>query len=199
MTLEQRKDLVGRTLTQVLFGDTVLVEEVARGWARIIAVGQAAPDLDPRGYPGWVPAAHIAPALDRPDPAPVPGPMRSPTAQDVLQTALSLEGVPYIWGGLSPYGIDCSGLVHLAHRRLGVTVPRDAADQANASRPVEPGTEAPGDLCFFSAPGGTIDHVGFVVSPGRLLHAPGSGSQVRQDPIEGPLARRLTSIHRTLP
>ena len=200
MTVEQRKDLVGRTLTQVLFGDTVLVEEIVAGWARIIAVDQAAPELDPRGYPGWVPAAHVAvapaPEADR---APAPAAVRSPSARDVLQEALRLKGVPYIWGGISPYGIDCSGLVYLAHRRLGVAVPRDAADQAAASRPVDPGTEAPGDLCFFHDSRGNIDHVGFVLSPGRLLHAPGSGNQVREDPIEGALAQRLNAIHRMLP
>ncbi len=233
MSRDQRRDLGGRTVTQVLFGDTVLVEEAAGGWARIVAVGQAAPGLDPRGYPGWVPAAHVA-AGDRREPdsstryvvdaltsrlragpedtppvmevvlgtwltalgpprgrrGPVavpgrPGPLwadaaalapagaRPPDREDVLRVALRLEGVPYIWGGLSPYGVDCSGLVHLAHRRLGAVVPRDAADQADASRPVAPGGEEPGDLCFFRDPGAPVDHVGMVCGAGRLLHASG--------------------------
>ena len=199
MTKEQRKDLRGRTLTQVLFGDVVHVEEVVDGWARIVAIEQAAPPLDPRGYPGWLPAAHIVPddrseqpaegqyvvdamfstLYERPEAAspavdivlgtrltvlgpaqgryaPVAAPGRpaplwadladlapaatqpAAAARDLLPVALRLQGVPYIWGGVSPYGIDCSGLVHLAHRRLNVVVPRDAGDRAGRVRPVNP-------------------------------------------------------------
>jgi cell wall-associated NlpC family hydrolase len=260
MTTEQRKDLHGRTLTQVLFGDIVQVEEVTDGWARIVAIEQAAPRLDPRGYPGWLPAAHIVPddgderpaegryvvdamfsALhERPEAAspavdivlgtqltvlgqaqgcyvPVAAPggpsprwvdladlvpagsQPAATARDLVPIALRLQGVPYIWGGISPYGIDCSGLVHLAHRRLNVTVPRDADDQADASVPVGPGEQAPGHLCFFGDRGSRIDHVGLLHRPGQLIHASGGAGQVRQEPIEGQLAARLAAIHRTLP
>jgi cell wall-associated NlpC family hydrolase len=259
MTKEQRKDLRGRTLTQVLFGDVVQVEEVADGWARIVAIEQAAPPLDPRGYPGWLPAAHVVPddrddqpavgqyvvdamfsALhERPEAAsravdivlgtrltvlgqaqgryvPVAAPGRAAplwadladlapaatrpaAARDLLPVALRLQGVPYVWGGVSPYGIDCSGLVYLAHRRLNVVVPRDAGDQADASRPVESGEQAPGHLCFFRDRNAPIDHVGLLHGPGQLLHASGSAGQVQQEPIEGQLARRLGAVHRTLP
>jgi cell wall-associated NlpC family hydrolase len=259
MTNEQRKDLRGRTLTQLLFGDVVHVEEVVDGWARVVAIEQAAPPLDPRGYPGWLPAAHIVlddrneqPAegqyvvdatfstlYERPETAsravevvlgtrltvlgqaqgryaPVAAPGRpaplwadladlapaatrpAAAAQDVLQVALRLQGVPYIWGGISPYGIDCSGLVYLAHRRLNAVVPRDAADQADASRPVAPGEQAPGDLCFFRDGDARIDHVGLLHGPGQLVHASGSAGRVQQELIEGELARRLGAIHRTL-
>lgn len=259
MTAEQRKDLHGRTLTQVLFGDVVQVEEVADGWARIVAIEQAAPPLDPRGYPGWLPAAHIIPddrdeqpaegqyvvdamfsALhEKPGaasravdivlgtrltvlgqaqgryapvaapgrPAPLwadladlaPAATRPAAARDLLPVALGLQGVPYIWGGVSPYGIDCSGLVYLAHRRLNVVVPRDAGDQADASVPVEPGEQAPGHLSFFGDRNARIDHVGLLRGSGQLIHASGSAGQVQQDPVEGKLARRLAAIHRTLP
>ena len=260
MTDEQRKDLRGRTLTQVLFGDIVQVEEVAGGWARIVAIGQAAPPLDPRGYPGWLRAAHIvaddrdeqsagpqyvvdamvSALRDRPQ-APAPAvdivmgtrltvlgpaqgryvPVAAPgwpaplwadladlapvatrpaaAARDLLPVAMRLQSVPYIWGGVSPYGIDCSGLVYLAHRRLNVAVPRDASDQANASVPVEPGERAPGHLCFFSQGPDAIDHVGLLHRRGQLIHASGGAGQVRQEPLEGQLARRLAAIGRTLP
>jgi gamma-D-glutamyl-L-lysine dipeptidyl-peptidase len=269
MTWQQRKDLHGRTLTQVLFGDVVQVEEVADGWARIVAIGQAAPPLDPRGYPGWLPAAHVVPGdvsgdgnvpsdgneqpaegqyvvdamfsalRERPEatsraveivlgtrltvlgqpqgrhaPVVAPGwpaplwadladlapatPRPAATARDLLPVALRLQGVPYIWGGISPYGIDCSGLVYLAHRRLGAVVPRDASDQAAASVPVRPGQEAPGHICFFRDRDGRIDHVGLRQGPGQLIHASGGAGQVRQETIEGQLAQRLAGIHRTL-
>jgi len=260
MTTEQRKDLHGRTLTQVLFGDVVRVEEVAKGWARVVAVGQAAPPLDPRGYPGWLPAAHVVPDDRGDEPAqgqyvvdakfsalyekpgagaravdivlgtrltvlgqaqgryaPVAAPGRAAplwadladlaqvsgqpaaAARDLVPVALAVQGVPYIWGGASPYGIDCSGLVYLAHRRLNVAVPRDAGDQADASVPVAPAQQAPGHLCFFGDPDTGIDHVGVLREPGRLIHASGSGGQVLQEPVEGKLAQRLIAVHRTLP
>jgi gamma-D-glutamyl-L-lysine dipeptidyl-peptidase len=260
MTWDQRKDLRGRTLTQVLFGETVHVEEVVGDWARIVAIEQAAPPLDPRGYPGWLPAAHIVPddrdeqptegqyvvnatfstLRERPEDAsgvvdivlgtrltvlgqargryaPVAAAGRlaplwadlsdlapvatrsAAAARDLLPVALRLQGVPYIWGGVSPYGIDCSGLVYLAHRRLNAVVPRDADHQADASRLVEPGEQRPGHLCFFRDRDAPIDHVGLLQGPGQLLHASGSAGQVQQEPIEGELARRLAAIHRTLP
>lgn len=260
MTREERKDLHGRTLTQVLFGDVVRVDEVADGWARIVAIEQAAPALDPRGYPGWLPVAHIVPDDEDEQPAegqyivdamfsalyerpeassramdivlgtrltvlgqarerfaavaapgwPVPlwadladlapataGP--AATARDLLPVALRLQGVPYVWGGVSPYGIDCSGLVYLAHRRLNAIVPRDAGDQADASVPVQQGEQAPGHLCFFQDQEGRIDHVGLLQGPGQLVHASGGAGQVRQEQIQGQLARRLAATHRTLP
>ena len=59
----------------------------------------------------------------------------APAAEEVLAVADRLRDVVYVWGGLSAYGIDCSGLVHLAWRRFGVTLPRDADDQAAATTP----------------------------------------------------------------
>ena len=90
----------------------------------------------------WVAAADVVALADD-----------APGADAALDVASRLRGVPYVWGGLSAYGIDCSGLVHLSWRRFGVMLPRDAADQAEATRSVPLGSERPGDLYFFARPG----------------------------------------------
>lgn len=245
MSREQLDDLDGRTLSQLLLGERVLVDDVDGDWARVVALEQPAGKLDPRGYPGSLPLHHLtadpvapgkrtvvvdatATALcDEPNgdavltgvvigtrlpvvapPArgwlPVavpahdatlwvreadvaPAPTARPGAKDLLSVAERLADVPYVWGGLSAYGVDCSGLVHLAHRRLGVTVPRDADDQALVGEPVTLGTEQPGDLYFFSRDGRPPHHVGIVAAtsagtdgdPRRMLHASGRESRGR--------------------
>lgn len=95
-------------------------------------------------------------------------------------------GVPYRWGGMSPAGFDCSGLVAFAYGRVGVQLPHNAAAQWRYGRPVPIGRLRPGDLVFFSG----LGHVGIAVGAGRFIHSPQSGEVVR---IER-LARRAGSI-----
>ncbi len=278
MNAEQRADLNGRTLTQLLLGEHVLVLEVRGYWALVIALGQPS-SLDPRGYPGWVAADQLstlegihaagvrvaarhrdrgsvqdrsgvwhvvvatATALrDDPDsalavpgvtfgtrlmalgaphdgwlPVAVPGRFEPawaieddvaavpPTPPDdpaeVLQWADRLREVPYIWGGVSAYGVDCSGLVHLAWRRFGVTVPRDAHDQATATTPVAVGQERPGDLYFFARPGQPIHHVGFVAGHPNgntryMLHADGTAGMVVLEEMSATHTQMLVTANR---
>ncbi|ADL47878.1 C40 family peptidase [Micromonospora aurantiaca] len=106
----------------------------------------------------------------------VPLPAERPEAEQVLAVAERLRDLVYVWGGMSTDGIDCSGLVHLAWRRYGITLPRDADDQAAATSRVPLDAERPGDLYFFARPGRRIHHVGIVSAEPRggrrrMLHA----------------------------
>ena len=92
-----------------------------------------------------------------------------------MEEARSYLGAPYLWGGMSERGIDCSGLVHMAWRRLGRLVPRDADQQEEAAQSVD--EPRYGDLVTYGLEKAT--HVAFWVGEGRIVHAAGSRSSSR--------------------
>lgn len=94
-------------------------------------------------------------------------------AEQVVQTAMALIGTPYVWGGSSPSGFDCSGLAWYAYSRAGVSIPRTADVQFAAGRPVA-GDPLPGDLVFFQTYDYGASHVGIYVGNGWFVNAIGS-------------------------
>ena len=111
-------------------------------------------------------------------------------AVDVAQRYL---GVPYVWGGESPAGFDCSGLVQHVYGQLGVNLPRVAADQARAGQPVAGLADArPGDLIAFGQP---VDHIGIYAGDNLMVVAPKTGDVVKVQEIY----REPTAIRRVLP
>ncbi|MCI4061677.1 C40 family peptidase [Micromonospora sp. R77] len=250
-------------LSQLLLGERVVVTESRPdGWARVVALGQPAAARDPRGYPGWLPAAQLTlppaagvgtpgtplvvdalttslhAAADGPvaltgvalgtrltpgcppvngwRPVHVPGhagqlwaaeadvallPAERPEAKEALAVAERFRDVPYVWGGLTRHGIDCSGLVHLAWRRLGLVLPRDADDQAEATTPLALGDERPGDLYFFARPGRRIHHVGIVTGEPRdgqrrMVHACYRRRRVLEEALPADRVATLVGAHR---
>lgn len=104
-------------------------------------------------------------------------PRRAPDGEDLVTTARAFLDVPYLWGGVSARGLDCSGFVQLAYRLCGVVLMRDADQQSTQGRHVE-AAERAGDLLFFGTP---VDHVGLASGSGRMIHEPGGGCVVEQD------------------
>ncbi len=138
LSAEDRLGLHGRTVTQVLDGEPVMVEERRDGWAHVVAPWQ--PLVGDNGYQGWVREAHLREAnANDPDHPPD----RVPADRiAVAAYAERFAGLTYLWGGTSPAGFDCSGLVHYSYRQAGYVVPRDSPDQARAATPVPLGDGA---------------------------------------------------------
>jgi len=116
-----------------------------------------------------------------------------PTADDYLKTAESFIGVPYLWGGTTALGLDCSGFVQQVYRLNGVALPRDADQQAVLGRRVEEARA--GDLMFFGAE--TVTHVALATSASEFIHAPMKGGVVEHSRLGG--ERKLLGIRRYLP
>ena len=92
-------------------------------------------------------------------------------------------GVPYVWGGASPAGFDCSGLVMYVFAQLGISLPHNAAMQFTCCTPVSRADLRPGDLVFYGSSAATIYHVGIYVGNDTMLDAPCTGEDVQYDPL----------------
>jgi murein DD-endopeptidase len=101
----------------------------------------------------------------------------SPTVV-VVQTARQQIGAPYRYGGSTPRGFDCSGLVHYAFLRAGIEVPRTTGGLLRRARRVPLSKLRPGDVLFFRIAPPKITHVGLYIGGGRFIHAPSSGKEV---------------------
>jgi gamma-D-glutamyl-L-lysine dipeptidyl-peptidase len=233
----ERLDLLNRTATQALLGEPVIVIGERDGMTEVRLPWQPTPH-DDRGYPCWIPSAHI---ISKPPPSTdlavvwdrlaiarteqlVPvvlsrgtyltteavddvdtilasplGPLRIPTARiravtsapsrqanrgatsadRLVDMAADMLGLAYLWGGISGWGVDCSGLVHLNNRALGWIVPRDATDQ-RTEHLARGDAPARNELLFFRYVEGTkrIHHVAIALDGEMMIHAPKTGRVV---------------------
>lgn len=103
------------------------------------------------------------------------------TRHTVLLKGKKYIGTPYLWGGTTPKGFDCSGLIHYLYHQEGVNIPRNSREQF--SRLQATSEPQPGDLVFFRKKG-VINHVGLYLGGGRMLHAPQTGMRVRVENIK---------------
>ena len=111
--------------------------------------------------------------------------------------ALTMVGKPYKYGGSSPAGFDCSGLVMYSYRQAGFALPHSTDKQRATSRPVKVADLRRGDLLFFNQEGKKHGHVGIYVGGGKFVHAPSSGKSVRSDRLDSPYWKKhLTEARR---
>jgi cell wall-associated NlpC family hydrolase len=134
-------------VSPVFFGGRLIAARPARGWCAV--------EL-PDGRRGYLPSTALAGS-------------RPPALE---QRVAALLGSPYLWGGRSPAGYDCSAFVQQVLLEQGIRLPRDAKDQCRASRPVS-GPERRGDLAFFRRPGEPASHVGIALGGGYFTHCRG--------------------------
>lgn len=114
--------------------------------------------------------------------APTGGSTTGVTGDAVVAEARKYLGVPYVWGGTSPTGVDCSGLVQLVYKNLGIDLPRVSYQQAEAGEPVASMAEAkPGDLIAWdnSSRNNGVDHIAIYIGNGQMIEAPRTGLDVR--------------------
>jgi NlpC/P60 family protein/SH3 domain-containing protein len=118
---------------------------------------------------------------------------------EVLREAFRYLGVPYVWGGNGPSGLDCSGLVRNCFEHCGVWLPRRASEQARVGQPVPLSLAAlrPGDRLYFAVGRPTIDHTAIYLGNGYFIHASMSRGRVGVDHLSRPLyGRHLVAARR---
>jgi cell wall-associated NlpC family hydrolase len=144
------------------------------------------------GVPGTG-TTHLPPGFSLPPGTPL-------AVQQAIAYALAQLGKPYIWGGTGPAGYDCSGLVMMAYRAAGISIPRTTYQQVLVGTPVYDISQIqPGDLLFTAGADGTPTnpgHVGMYVGSGLVIQAPQTGEDIMLTPVAGYWQQNTVAIRR---
>jgi gamma-D-glutamyl-L-lysine dipeptidyl-peptidase len=191
--------------TQALFADPIDVVDRSNGWAKVVLADgyEGFLDAEALGEPLPKERAHVVvvpQAADRymgtwlPAPGlrtePLAAARRKASGEAIAEAALMFLGAPYEWGGLTVEGIDCSGLVQAVHRRFGLLLPRNAAQQEEAGREVSQRSAQPGDLLCYG------DHVAVMLEGGEIVHSSKEAGKVVREPHPAELKKRLRTVRR---
>lgn len=160
-------DPASGVVTRLVSGTGVSVEEKRGDWVYVKANRE-----------GWVPSSSLRTMAEIPESI-------DAKRKLMVQDAMRMIGVPYLWGGTSGNGIDCSGFARLLHRWVGVDIPRDADMQHDAAKPVDPPFEI-GDLFFFAEGESkrSITHVGMSLGGWRMIHSSRGRNGVYVDDLQ---------------
>jgi hypothetical protein len=167
MEVRAEPDESSEIATRVVSGTGVIVEDTRREWSCISA-----------NKKGWVPSKYLRSVIELPK-------TLEEKRKAMLEDSQRMKGIPYLWGGTSGNGIDCSGFTRLLHRWVGVVIPRDADLQYRGAKPVEPPFEV-GDLLFFSEKDSErrITHVGVSLGGWRMIHSSRGNNGVYIDNVQ---------------
>ena len=148
-------------LTRLMSGTPVTLQATRAEWAQIAA-----------NKTGWIPLKYLRAFSDLPTTV-------QEKRESLIEDSACMIGIPYLWGGTTGNGIDCSGFTRLLHRWVGVSIPRDADQQCSAAAPVEPPFEV-GDLLFFAEDDSNrkITHVGMSLGGWKMIHSSRSNNGV---------------------
>jgi len=165
--LRAQPDVTSEIITRIFSGTGVVLQETNGNWAKVTA-----------NKTGWMPLSLLRDIDDLPESI-------EEKRKVLIEDSMQMIGVPYLWGGTSGNGIDCSGFVRLLHRWVGVDVPRDADMQHAAANPIEPPFEV-GDLFFFaeSESKRKITHVGLSLGGWKMIHSSRGRNGVYIDDVQ---------------
>lgn len=121
---------------------------------------------------------------------PPPSQAEGITGEQLVAVAETLIGAPYRYGGTSPNGFDCSGLVQYAYKEAGLDVPRSTQEQLRYAQSVNLGNLRAGDVLFFRVSRHKISHVGIYTGNGRFIHAPSTGRHVSYARLDNPFWKK---------
>ena len=164
LNVREAASMDAEIITTLSAGQRVRVNWVEPGWVSVA--------YNNDGLMGYVSADYITVYEgEKPD-------YSSTGGQAAVDLAMQFLGVPYVWGGTSPSGFDCSGLIYYVYGQLGYSLNRVADDQMKNGIPVSFEELAPGDLVGFGT-GGYASHIGMYIGDGKMIHAPHTGDVVK--------------------
>ncbi len=178
--------------------------------AGCITVQLPEPSSAPRDSEPSPAPASVENGMPPPVVQPAPAPLRSPapaasatTPRDyraqAADIAISMLGRPYLRGGNTPQGFDCSGLVQFSYAKLDFSIPRDTRGLLDTSYAIATSELGTGDLVFFHVEDKPYSHVGLYLRDGRFIHAPSSGGAVRIESLSLPYWAKHFGAARRLP
>ncbi len=165
--LHAEPNLNSEIITRVVSGTGVTVQENNGEWTNIIA-----------NKTGWIPSSALRAVKDIPQ-------TTEARRASLVKDSARMIGIPYLWGGTSGNGIDCSGFARLLHRWIGIEIPRDADMQAAEAKRVEPPFEI-GDLLFFGEGDSDrhVTHVGMSLGGWKMIHSSRTRNGVYIDDVQ---------------